>query len=68
VPADALPPDAGMLVLEDPEGAPLAMLAITERVHIRVTGPGAVVRAVARVRAFVVTGPGAVARAVARGP
>ncbi len=45
VPAGALPPDAGMLVLEDPEGAPLAVLEITERIQAgtgepaRVAGP-----------------------------
>jgi sulfate adenylyltransferase len=37
MPADALPADAGMLVLKDAEGAPLAMLEITERVQ---AGPG----------------------------
>jgi sulfate adenylyltransferase len=31
VPADALPPAADQLVLQDPEGSPLAVLSITER-------------------------------------
>jgi sulfate adenylyltransferase len=31
VPADAIPPDADHLVLQDQEGSPLAVLAITER-------------------------------------
>jgi len=45
VPANAVPPDAGMLVLEDPEGAPLALLQITERSQAgqggaaRISGP-----------------------------
>ncbi len=45
VPADAVPPDAGMLVLQDPEGAPLAVLEITERIQsrpaepVRIAGP-----------------------------
>jgi sulfate adenylyltransferase len=45
VPAGALPAGAGMLVLEDPEGAPLAVLEIAERTQagpsgtIRVAGP-----------------------------
>ena len=45
VPANAVPPDAGMLVLEDPEGAPLALLQITERSEAgqggaaRISGP-----------------------------
>ena len=49
VPADALPPDAGMLVLEDPEGAPLAMLEITERAQ---AGPGEPVRIAGPVHAL----------------
>src|SRR6266571_2950924 len=39
VPADAVPPDAGMLVLQDPEGAPLAVLKITERIQSRPAEP-----------------------------
>ena len=31
VPADVIPPDADHLVLQDQEGAPLAVLSITER-------------------------------------
>jgi sulfate adenylyltransferase len=31
VPADAVPADAGHVVLQDPEGSPLAVLAVTER-------------------------------------
>jgi sulfate adenylyltransferase len=31
VPADALPADAGHVVLQDPEGSPLAVLSVTER-------------------------------------
>jgi sulfate adenylyltransferase len=34
VPADAVPADASRLVLQDPEGSPLAVLAITERLPI----------------------------------
>src|SRR5580658_2245229 len=34
VPADAVPPDASRLVLQDPEGAPIAVLQITERTPI----------------------------------
>ncbi len=49
VPADALPPDAGMLVLEDPEGAPLAVLEITERIQ---AGPAESVRIAGPVRAL----------------
>ena len=37
-PASVLPPDAGHLVLQDPEGSPLAVLAITERTAV--DGPG----------------------------
>jgi len=32
VPAGAAPADAGHLVLQDPEGSPLAVLAVTERI------------------------------------
>ena len=49
LPAAALPPDAGLLVLEDPEGAPLAVLEITERVQ---PGPGEPVRVAGPVRAL----------------
>jgi sulfate adenylyltransferase len=49
LPADALPPDAGMLVLEDPEGAPLAVLEITERIQ---SGPGEQVTIAGPVRAL----------------
>ncbi len=39
VPAGAVPPDADMLVLEDPEGAPLALLEITEHSQAVPGGP-----------------------------
>ena len=47
VPASAVPEDAGHLVLQDPEGSPLAMVEITERVStgdtngptLRLAGP-----------------------------
>jgi sulfate adenylyltransferase len=43
VPADAIPPDADHLVLQDQEGSPLAVLAITERLAkpsvVRLAGP-----------------------------
>ena len=39
VPADVLPAEASMLVLEDPEGAPLAVLDITARVQADPVGP-----------------------------
>jgi sulfate adenylyltransferase len=52
VPAQALPEDAGHLVLQDPEGSPLAAVAITERVvadaagdTLRLAGPVTVLRA-----------------------
>jgi sulfate adenylyltransferase len=38
VPADALPADATHLVLNDPEGSPLAVVAITERAPADVSG------------------------------
>jgi sulfate adenylyltransferase len=38
VPAGALPPDADHLVLQDPEGSPLAVLEITERVPADASG------------------------------
>jgi sulfate adenylyltransferase len=34
VPADAIPPDASQVVLQDPEGSPLAVLAVAERVTL----------------------------------
>ena len=34
VPADAIPPDATHVVLQDPEGSPLAVLAVAERVTV----------------------------------
>jgi len=49
VPADVLPGDASMLVLEDPEGAPLAVLDITARVQ---AAPGGPVRIAGPVRAL----------------
>ncbi len=51
VPTGAVPPDTGMLVLEDPEGAPLAVMQITERAHAgpdqleRLAGPVQALRA-----------------------
>jgi sulfate adenylyltransferase len=47
VPASAVPADAGRLVLQDPEGSPLAVLTITERLtsgdgesgRVRLAGP-----------------------------
>jgi sulfate adenylyltransferase len=42
VPAGAVPGDAGHLVLQDPEGSPLAVLAIAERVPA--DAPGAALR------------------------
>jgi sulfate adenylyltransferase len=41
VPASAVPAEAGRLVLQDPEGSPLAVLSITERVPAD-AAPGAV--------------------------
>ena len=38
VPAGAVPADAGRLVLQDPEGSPLAVVEITERVAARADG------------------------------
>ncbi len=38
VPAGAVPADAGQLVLQDPEGSPLAVLSITERVPAGASG------------------------------
>jgi len=40
VPGDAVPADAGHLVLQDQEGTPLALLEITERVPAAGTGDG----------------------------
>ncbi len=52
VPAAALPADADHLVLQDPEGSPLAVLAVTERVPaeaggatLRLAGPVTALRA-----------------------
>jgi sulfate adenylyltransferase len=42
VPAQAVPGDAGSIMLSDPEGTPLAVLAITERTDL--AGPGGLVR------------------------
>jgi len=39
VPADVVPPDADHLVLQDQEGSPLAVLAITERLASPAGGP-----------------------------
>ncbi len=49
VPGNAVPPDAGMLVLEDPEGAPLALLEIIERSQ---AGPDGTARIAGPVRAL----------------
>jgi sulfate adenylyltransferase len=38
VPAEALPPDAGQVLLNDPEGTPLAVLDITERLAVEWAG------------------------------
>jgi sulfate adenylyltransferase len=38
VPAEALAPDAGQVLLNDPEGTPLAVLDITERLAVRWAG------------------------------
>jgi len=40
VPASALPDDAGRLVLQDPEGSPLAVLEITDRTPVGTRGTG----------------------------
>jgi sulfate adenylyltransferase len=52
VPASAVPGDAGHLVLQDPEGSPLAVVAITERAvgdaegtMVRLAGPVTALRA-----------------------
>jgi len=53
VPADAVPEDAGHLVLQDPEGSPLAVVQISERVPlgsqdtpaVRLAGPVTALRA-----------------------
>jgi sulfate adenylyltransferase len=51
VPASALPADAGHLVLQDPEGSPLAVVEITERTDeadgaaLRLAGPVTALRA-----------------------
>jgi sulfate adenylyltransferase len=37
--AEAVPPDAGRVLLSDPEGAPLAVLDITERLAVGPAGP-----------------------------
>jgi sulfate adenylyltransferase len=39
VPAGAVPPEAGRLILQDPEGAPIALLQITERTPLGAPGP-----------------------------
>jgi sulfate adenylyltransferase len=56
VPAEAIPPDAGHVVLADPEGSPLAVLTVTERrpvfepgdpgdpLRVRLAGPVAALR------------------------
>jgi sulfate adenylyltransferase len=38
VPAESVPPDAGRVVLNDPEGTPLAVLEITERLAVERAG------------------------------
>lgn len=48
-PPGAVPPDAQTLVLEDPEGSPLAVLQITDRTQ---AGPGEPVRLAGGVRAL----------------
>jgi sulfate adenylyltransferase len=51
VPADAVPADRGHLVLQDPEGTPLAVLAVGERLAVPGSGyPGDTAAAPARVR------------------
>ena len=57
VPAAALPADAGRLVLQDPEGSPLAVVEITERAAV--DGPGDALR---------VAGPVTALRAPEQGP
>jgi sulfate adenylyltransferase len=52
VPADAIPPDASHVVLQDPEGSPLAVLAVAERVTLpqaRHAGHPSLVRLAGRV-------------------
>src|SRR5262249_38326979 len=51
VPAGTAPADAGHLVLQDPEGSPVAVLAITERVALP-DGDSALVRLAGPVRAL----------------
>src|SRR5579859_5387450 len=40
VPAQAVPAEAGRLLLQDPEAAPLAVLRITERTALGAPAPG----------------------------
>src|SRR5487761_1818024 len=42
VPAQAVPADTGQLILQDPEGAPLAMIRITERTGLGAPGTAGV--------------------------
>ena len=56
VPAKTVPADASQLVLQDPEGSPLAVVAVTERVPV---GDGTAVR---------VAGPVTALRAAEHGP
>jgi len=44
VPAGAVPADAARLVLQDPEGSPLAVLSITERLAVPGAGDSGLVR------------------------
>lgn len=51
VPADAVPPGVAQLVLEDPEGAPLAVLRVTERTQAAADGPARIAGGVRALRA-----------------
>jgi len=73
VPADVIPPDADHLVLQDQEGSPLAVLAITERLTLEApddpaAGPSAAGPSAARPEVVRVAGPVTALREPEHGP
>jgi len=73
VPADVIPPDADHLVLQDQEGSPLAVLAITERLTLEApddpaAGPSAAGPSEARPEVVRVAGPVTALREPEHGP
>ena len=68
VPAQAVPDDTGQLILQDPEGAPLAVIRITERTSLGVPGTAGATDGAPAAGLVRLAGPVSALREVEHGP